>query len=76
LNLFSIIFSGGFFPQKKRYPYSMTKNAQYTQAERDLKKAVANHVVWLRGLLIITYCQVDTTEEIIALLGMKKEILK
>lgn len=54
----------------------MTKNAQYTQAERDLKKAVANHVVWLRGLLIITYCQVDTTEEIIALLGMKKEILK
>ena len=29
----------------------MTKNAQYTQAERDLKKAVANHIVWLRGLL-------------------------
>lgn len=38
-------------PTKPLYPYSMTKNAQYTQAERDLKKAVANHVVWLRGLL-------------------------
>jgi len=27
----------------------------------------------IRRLLIITHCQVDTTEEIIALLGMKKE---